>query len=1474
MNRKVHVRFLEGGDRVTCSPYSTISLYPNVVIFNIQMSLSWKAVSVFVSSTFNDMHAERDYLVKRVFPELREWCEHRKLRLIDIDLRWGITEADSKNKNVVKVCLNRIDDCRPFFLCFLGQRRGWVPDKEDIAPDTCAAFPVLKNHIGAASVTEMEILHAVINPMNTRERADRAFFYLREPSYLKDLPKETKFLLNTYTNEGIAGFTDRQKAEDELHAWREETIPGIGRPVHHYTAQWDPNETTSELAIPLQCPSLEIRNQERWKNQWRELGIDPLSLDLSDGESSAREAIAKNEAITRGRLGSFRCEGNNLAIVILGDLKTAIAEQFPEHMQIKIGTPLQKELDQQEQFLELNCSGFIRREGDFDSLNAYIANGSRDLFVLTAPGGMGKTMLLANWIRLYQQQYGYERPLFYRFIGASDGSITVDAVIRSLLEEIKESGLLPEEIPTDPTELIHKLAELLASIGARARIVVVIDALNQLESGLEDLHWLPMKLPNNVQMIISFKEDEDAKTFASQLRESLPETCHHLQPFESRDDRKRLVKSYLDNFLKQLDDALLEELIDSPGAKNPLFLKIVLSELRIYGSFPNLGEKIRRDFGTTPIEAFGAVLQRLENDPAFTPVPQKTTVPLLFGLLSHARVGLSEDELVSLFLKETPHNSIDISDAIRLCLRQVRPFLAMRDGRHDFFYDSFRLSAANRYANDTSPVKPLIRRDKDWHGILATFFRQQADPGRRQLWRHDSRPLQELPYHLSHGELNTELREIFSQLAYLSARVATGQIYEQIADYSLSGFPLEPDLVPWYDFLRKHAQRLTRHPGMLVALANHEGFPEAREQAANVVWRLPWLRTALEPMPTVLERNQGGLQAQVMGQLEFHRPRVSVIAPLRDLIFCLERLGNISVFDARTMRQTDAILTIRRDRPLVFSCALDASSLAIFFESGKADLYRCIFGQGDLPTRLEPMAEFDFHLPECEDPIVTYQDGVFWYQANPGALASISVEEPEVHEEMLPGGHKGELSALVFNGDTRLIGLRQGLDSVLLVPGNLPVLRQSAHIGSACSCGLGKVAVSFTDGFITVFGISGVFSARSEIRSGMLRGVLGWDGSRLLWLKEQGGINSCRPEDTVPVSVRDNQEVFPDQLHILPKQWISQPDGSMLVGTSHNVVSFRVGQGGGGNEGRLEDLFGGRIWRSVRKRGNDQWLLERHPLHEILIGKDVKGRLYCTTDGIGRFFAASGSGTGVVFDASRLSPVRITGSPLGLNAAVGDDGGGCWFADRAGEIFFTDASGNCHGAATIRLPELHGSRLLNCDEYLVWSGYSSKFFPETGPEPARTLVFFRKVRKEPPLLEQVGEQFRHPREGLCLALCYNISVQQLVTLWAKEAGGNGTYTLKIAPVQEFINWNFKEIIVQGLGPFRFSHASLSADGRFLGILNMSGEISCISLDNGLVHATLGASNPFTAIAPGAEGPEFLLVEAYTRIYKVRLLEEQ
>ena len=83
--------------------------------------MEWKYATIFISSSFIDMHAERDYLIKKVFPELEEWCEKHKIHLSNIDLRWGVPEDVSNNNSTIEKCLLNIDKSRPFFLCFLGQ---------------------------------------------------------------------------------------------------------------------------------------------------------------------------------------------------------------------------------------------------------------------------------------------------------------------------------------------------------------------------------------------------------------------------------------------------------------------------------------------------------------------------------------------------------------------------------------------------------------------------------------------------------------------------------------------------------------------------------------------------------------------------------------------------------------------------------------------------------------------------------------------------------------------------------------------------------------------------------------------------------------------------------------------------------------------------------------------------------------------------------------------------------------------------------------------------------------------------------------------------------------------------------------------------------------------------------------------------------------------------------------------------------
>ena len=94
------------------------------------MPAAWKTVRVFISSTFRDMHAERDHLVKVVFPALREKLEEHRIHLVDIDLRWGVTADQADNDQALDLCLQQIDECRPLFVSILGERIDFISHAE------------------------------------------------------------------------------------------------------------------------------------------------------------------------------------------------------------------------------------------------------------------------------------------------------------------------------------------------------------------------------------------------------------------------------------------------------------------------------------------------------------------------------------------------------------------------------------------------------------------------------------------------------------------------------------------------------------------------------------------------------------------------------------------------------------------------------------------------------------------------------------------------------------------------------------------------------------------------------------------------------------------------------------------------------------------------------------------------------------------------------------------------------------------------------------------------------------------------------------------------------------------------------------------------------------------------------------------------------------------------------------------------
>ena len=90
---------------------------------------------LFVSSTFTDLQPEREQLVKKTFPRIRSACRERGVEFVEIDLRWGISDEESRAGQTIRICLEEIDRCRPYFIGILGSRYGWVPGITEIEKD-------------------------------------------------------------------------------------------------------------------------------------------------------------------------------------------------------------------------------------------------------------------------------------------------------------------------------------------------------------------------------------------------------------------------------------------------------------------------------------------------------------------------------------------------------------------------------------------------------------------------------------------------------------------------------------------------------------------------------------------------------------------------------------------------------------------------------------------------------------------------------------------------------------------------------------------------------------------------------------------------------------------------------------------------------------------------------------------------------------------------------------------------------------------------------------------------------------------------------------------------------------------------------------------------------------------------------------------------------------------------------------------
>ncbi|KAH3757866.1 tetratricopeptide repeat protein [Pelomyxa schiedti] len=377
-------------------------------------------------------------------------------------------------------------------------------------------------------------------------------------------------------------------------------------------------------------------------------------------------------------------EPYNLECILCEQVMNLLDMDFPEDSS---PSPLERERQVHNAFALSRARVYVGGAHYLFQLNCFIATQAQNShptpIVVIGSSGSGKSALLCNYVSRFEKE-NPETFVLSHYIGCSSLSTDLGRMLCRLITEIIDNFNLPSvELPNDTEGLSALLPSILLGASTKGGMLLVIDALNQLDEkdNSHELHWLPLQLPPNVQLVTSVLPSCRVADVLSQRKWN----ALNVQPLEEQ-ARFELVTAYMSECSKSLSSSQIERLIQTPQSSNPLFLRTILDEIRVHGTYETLSARIEQCLKCENIpDLLSQVLARIELD---FDVNSKYVAELM-SLIWLSRKGLLESEALSI---------LDIPPVLWSELQlALSDLLASQSGFLNFSHDFVRQAVSTRY---------------------------------------------------------------------------------------------------------------------------------------------------------------------------------------------------------------------------------------------------------------------------------------------------------------------------------------------------------------------------------------------------------------------------------------------------------------------------------------------------------------------------------------------------------------------------------------------------------------------------------------------------------------------------------------------------------------------------------------------------------------------------------------------------------